>query len=273
MKDTTKWILAAIAVILIIGVGAFALSNGNGTPTVTPTATPEATATPTATPVASATAEPTVTPAPTTTPTATPTVTSTPTPSGKGGIKETEFGYVITYPEFAGSYEIHANPYNVPSVETRAKPLVQFATADGFTNCIYDEEGDGYTMDYGGFTSFEDDGDYGTVYASVLLQRMGNTTGTTNVIITVTRDVCYYDGEEMEYGWGPECYSFTNPVVFTDGQSASDMYLDLCSSESHDNEEYSYYLTFTIQPDDSYDIGTNNAFTIHTWGTGEGYAY
>jgi hypothetical protein len=94
MKNEIKILIAAIVVILIILVGAFALSGSSPQPSATPTAVP-VTATPTPVP-ANGGSTATATPAPTVAPTATP--TPTPTPEPESGVKQTEFGYWITYP-------------------------------------------------------------------------------------------------------------------------------------------------------------------------------
>jgi hypothetical protein len=87
MKNEYKVLIAAIVVILIVLVGAYALGGFNGPSMVSPTATP----TPQPTP------EPT--PMPTAVPSATVDATSAtpaPTPTGNGDIIQTEYGYVVT---------------------------------------------------------------------------------------------------------------------------------------------------------------------------------
>jgi hypothetical protein len=97
MKNDMKIILGAIIVILLLLVGAYALSGSNNAqPTATPTVTP-VTATPTPVPGGS-TATPAPTVVPTVAPTVTPEPTVTPTPVPESGVKLTEFGYWITYP-------------------------------------------------------------------------------------------------------------------------------------------------------------------------------
>jgi hypothetical protein len=108
MKDTTKWILVAIVVLLILLVGAYALSNSNNTPTTNATVTPTATIVPTPTNVAGPSVTPTTTTTATTAPT-NPTPTTTPTQSGSSGVKQTSYGYYITYPPFSDN-EVHVNP-------------------------------------------------------------------------------------------------------------------------------------------------------------------
>lgn len=97
MKISIQWISAAILVILLLLVGAYALSNGANAPATNATATPTTTITPT--PVA-----------PSTTPTAVPpSPAPVLTPPGANGVMNTGFGYNITYPPFA-SYDINVNP-------------------------------------------------------------------------------------------------------------------------------------------------------------------
>ncbi len=100
MGNEYKILIGAIIVILIVLVGAFALSGSNNQqPTVTLTA-PPVTVTPTAvpgnedgtTPSATPTAMPTTMPAP------------TPSPEPESGVKLTEFGYWITYPPLGPQY-------------------------------------------------------------------------------------------------------------------------------------------------------------------------
>lgn len=96
MKDEYKILIGAIIVILIVLVGAYALSGSNNPgPGVSPTAVP-ATATPTTVPEGGGSIGGTPTATPTVVPTATP--APTPTPEPESGVKLTEFGYWITYP-------------------------------------------------------------------------------------------------------------------------------------------------------------------------------
>lgn len=108
MDNTLKLIMGAIIVILIILVGAFALSSASNQSASNATITPTPTATPTA--------------APTTTVTPTQSPSATPAPSLESGVKLTEFGYYITYPEFS-TYEVHANPDYVSSNGHSKPPL------------------------------------------------------------------------------------------------------------------------------------------------------
>jgi hypothetical protein len=92
MKDEYKILIGAIIVIVIVLVGAFALSGSNNPqPTATPTATP-ATATPTVIPGGGGGETPSTTPA------VTPVPTPAPSTEPESGVKLTEFGYWITYP-------------------------------------------------------------------------------------------------------------------------------------------------------------------------------
>lgn len=94
MKDEYKILIGAIIIVMIVLVGAYALSGTNSPqPAATPTPVP-VTATPTATPGGGGETTPTASP------TVAPTVAPTPVPSPEpeSGIKLTEFGYWITYP-------------------------------------------------------------------------------------------------------------------------------------------------------------------------------
>ncbi|BAI62450.1 hypothetical protein MCP_2378 [Methanocella paludicola SANAE] len=97
MKNETKILVGAIIVILLLLVGAYALSGSSPQPSATPTVLP-VTVTPTVTPVPSVSVTPSVEPTVTATATATPVPSVTPTPTPESGVKQTEFGYWITYP-------------------------------------------------------------------------------------------------------------------------------------------------------------------------------
>lgn len=115
MRNEIKILIAAIVVIIIVLVGAFAL-GGNKSEQASITPTPVAvTATPTptpvpigggqggaATPTAVVSAAPSVTPVP----------TVTPNPSPESGVKQTEFGYWITYPPLGP--ETWSSPHAAP---------------------------------------------------------------------------------------------------------------------------------------------------------------
>ena len=135
MKNTTTWILVAIVAILVILVGAYALSGSN---TSNPTATPTAITTPT--PTASATAVTSATPAPSVASTATPTPTTVPTYSGSSGVTKTDFGYYITYPPFSNN-DVHANLNYVPSPSAPASPQVVSYRADKIPFKAFGTEG------------------------------------------------------------------------------------------------------------------------------------
>jgi ABC-type nickel/cobalt efflux system permease component RcnA len=105
MKDTTQWILAAIIFLLVILVGAYALSHGQNHQASNASVTNQSSDTPTI--VASPSSEPTLTPS------AIPSPSATPTPSETSGVKHSSYGYDYTYPEFV-SYSINANPDYVP---------------------------------------------------------------------------------------------------------------------------------------------------------------
>jgi hypothetical protein len=104
MKNEYKILIAALVIILIVVIGAFALGGSNGPQTtVTPTAQPTNTPTPTPTPLAPGTGGSSggasnITPTPTIAPTATPTPTIVPSPTPTSGVELTQFGYWITYP-------------------------------------------------------------------------------------------------------------------------------------------------------------------------------
>ena len=89
--------------------------------TVTPTPLPSAVvnATPTVQPTDAPTAQPTNGSTPIQTPTATPTIapTTTPSPSASSGVRETIYGYNVTYPEFAAGYDVNPNPKYVAHVD------------------------------------------------------------------------------------------------------------------------------------------------------------
>jgi hypothetical protein len=159
MKNEIKILIAAIVVILILLVGAFALSGSNNPqPSATPTAVP-ATATPTVVPAGGNTGGATnPTPAPTVAPTATP--TPTPTPEPASGVKQTEFGYWITYPPL--------DPQKWSTNPQPTAPLWNVTYFDPTTAVInYNTKS----------RSIQTDGDYRRSY----IQRVGDLDGTVNV--------------------------------------------------------------------------------------------
>ncbi len=184
MDNNQKILIAAIIVILIILIGAFALSgSNNATPTVTPTATPVITATPTAVPSGGSSGASTTTPTPTVvvsaTPTPVPSVSATPTPDS--GVKQTQYGYWITYPPL-GPENWSTNP--PPQAGNNNNNIVYFAPTSQDITVPVDEE-----------TSVEDQ-----IQGQAIVHRDGNLSGTTNVLISMgSSDNMYYDDSYEGY--------------------------------------------------------------------------
>jgi hypothetical protein len=234
MKISYQWILAAIIVLLIILVGAYVLTNNNNSPATNVTATPTTTITPTATVLASPSATPST--ATTTTPTATaiPTLTATPTIPGSNGVKQTSFGYYITYPPFSEN-QVNVNPNYAASPSqgdfVYFSPIAATITKDA---------------------ELEDASETPDAYA--VIHRSGNLSGTTHVSIDVTSD------------GSVDSSSFTN----TDDEDFADMTFAPGESEKTigiyiglNSESNVGHLTLTITDVDGVDsIGSNDMFTL-----------
>lgn len=233
MKISIQWILAAIIVILLLLVGAYALTNGNNAPATNATATPTTTITPTATVAASPTSTPST--APTTAPTATakPTPTATPTISGASGVKLTDFGYYITYPPFAYN-DINVNPNYVKQGD-----FVYFSPTSATITKYTDLEEASESYD-----------------AVAIVHRSGDLSGTTHVSISAV-----YDGNIDDW-------SFVNPdggsnadVTFAPGESEKTIGIFVWTDG--DTESNVGHLILKINDVDGVDsIGSNNMFTL-----------
>lgn len=232
MKISIQLILAAIIVILLLLMGAYALTNGNNTSTHTATETPTATITPTETTVVSPSATPsmavTATPAPATTPTP----TAAPNVTAASGVKLTKYGYWITYPPFS-YYDIHQNPYYVTS-DTR--PVVQFTYTSGST--LGFQFNDGSDISY-----IRGDDDF---HISIPLTR-SNTSGRLSPQITIT-------GTNLP---SDDLYIETQPV-FNDGQATATLSIVYIHAEVDDP-----YGTFSISTSSDYVVGANNPFNMY----------
>ncbi len=232
MKISYQWILAAIIVLLIILVGAYALTNGNNTPATNATATPTITITPTATTVASPSAAPSTAASATPAATTKPTPTATPTISGSSGVRQTEFGYYITYPPFSDN-EVHVNP---GYVATQGDVVYFSPTSATITKyALYGAER--------------------TPDAVAVVHRSGNLSGITHVtILAAIND--YIDD-----------LGFTNPVngnlvsvSFAPGESEKTVGIYVYQEERYSSAGQ---VTLTIINVDGVDsIGSNNVFTL-----------
>lgn len=251
MNDTTKWILIAIVgIIVVILIGAYALSNGSNQPaaSATPTAAASATATPTSiTPVPSATIVPTATTLATATPTA------TPKPSGSSGVKQTEFGYYITYPPFSYN-EVAVNPAYVPTGATTTptpspspspsptpEGTVTFVYGYGSVNWNYGEPWSSSSVGCG-----EPAGGYLPVY--FLLHRTGDVSSAYWTDIEVSASIS---------GWG---YNSANPG-FNAGSDEMIYELDLPVSYLRDNVYTE--VTLTLDDPDPYTATPHQVFWLY----------
>ncbi len=242
MKDNLKWIIAAIVVLLVILVGAYALSNGGNQPVVNASVTPDATATPTSTPAISPTAAPPAAATPTITPTITPTVTPTPKPSGS--IQQTQFGYVITYPPFAESYDIHVNPYYT----SRAATTISFASDSN----LYRE--DLQDVSYPVKTKWN---------GQIGLVRTDSLNGSVTAHVILIANSTFVPLESVTY---------ESAITFEDQQSTAPMHLNIDYGTFVDDGNFvqgiasSPDLTFEIVPDSSYNVGAINQFGYYIMG-------
>lgn len=234
MKITIQWILAAILVILILLVGAYALTNGKNTPATNATATPTTTITPTPTPTPVA---PSTTP--TTVASVTPTAiassapTPTPTVSGASGVKKTEFGYYITYPPFSNN-EVHVNPNYVES----QGDVVYFSPTSATIAKYYDLDGAVETPD-----------------AVAVVHRSGNLSGTTHVTIKAAVNANIDD-----LGFAFTGDSESADVIFGPGESEKTVGIYVYQDHLYSSAGQ---MTLTITNVDGVDsIGSNNVFTL-----------
>jgi hypothetical protein len=235
MKISYQWILAAIIVILVILVGAYALTNGNNSPATNVTATPTTTITPTATVLASPTATPstsaTATPAASTKPTATPTL------SGSNGVKLTDFGYYITYPPFSEN-QVNVNKGYVAD----QGDVVYFSPTSSTINQYIDLD------------DAEDAPD-----AVAVVHRSGNLSGTTHVTIDVS-DNDYIDDWSFVNTVDESDYDHAD-VTFAPGESEKviGIYVWAYGSNSDVGQ-----LTLKIAHVDGVDaIGSNDQYTLN----------
>ncbi len=261
MKISFQWILAAIVVLLVIVVGAFALTNGNHAPANNATATPVVTVTATATPVASPSSSPTSVATATPAATTKPTPTATPTITGSNGVHQTSFGYYITYPPFSenqvnvnpnyvisnGSPAITPTPTSTPSATPNpAQTTVAFQYSDGGLAStknfmIYNLHDWNYYGDY--------------MKCNISLVRTGSLDGA----VTAYVDMTYYSPSTNEE---KDTVMYTSTVTFQNGQSTA---LMLVGVNMDDLGIGPYTVIYQIQPDDSYNVGSPSEFTFHPW--------
>ena len=184
MRNEIKILIAAIVVIIIVLVGAYALSGSqNAAPTVTPTAVP-VTATPTPTPVPANGGSSGGAASPTPTASVAPTAVPTPTPMPASGVKQTEFGYWITYPpldpeKWSTNPPPVVNPGNIvyfdPTSQTVTVPIMEPAAL------VQEPQ------------------------AQAIVHRDGNLSGTTNVLISrVESDNMFYGDDYTGGYWIPD---------------------------------------------------------------------
>ncbi len=233
MKISYQWILAAIIILLIILVGAYALTNGNNVPATNVTATPMTTITLTPTPVAPSTTSTTVA---SVTPTAIVSSTPIPTPtlSGANGVKKTDFGYYITYPPFSDN-QVHVNPNYVASQGN----VVYFSPTSVTITKYVDLYGAVRTPD-----------------AVAVVHRSGDLSGTTHV--TITADINDYIDSLM---FSNTVDSSSADVTFGPGESQKIIGI-FVTPEGMDSDVGQVHLTITdVDGIDS--IGSSNQYTLN----------
>lgn len=251
MKISFTWILAAIVVILILLVGAYALTNNNNAPATKATATPTTTATPSATPVASPSAIPSTVASATPAATTNPTPTATPSPSGSSGVRQTEFGYYITYPPFA-DYQINPNPnYAIsngsPAVTPSPSPsgqVVQFISSSGYA--ISRTYIDGSTMDMNTINYMKP-----WFVANITLTRT-STSGTLSPTISIS-----------ETNIPSADFYINKQPTFEDGQSTATVQVIFDTRGGGDGTDS--YAKLMISPSSAYTTGNNNPFYLDTF--------
>jgi hypothetical protein len=244
MKDTTKWIIGAIVVLLIVLVGAYALSNGSNQPASNTTVTPEVTVTPAPTTEATATA----TAAPTSSPSATPAPTAAPTPSAGSGVKQTEFGYYITYPPFSHN-EVFANPSHMapgatPTPTATPTPSTDNAvmfTSDEGTIWVEDAILDTWYTD----AEVRQGGQWVDVY--VPMERTGDVSAPLSVSVTITTtDGSFgYVGENpviFAMGDTHTIYTFSIPMTYLESDPMNNVILHIEDSSLYTVAPYQDYV-------------------------------
>ncbi len=248
MKDEYKILIGAIIVILIVLVGAYAMSGSNNPqPTATPTALP-VTATPTTVPEGGGSTGGT----PSATPTAVPTAEPSPTPTTEpeSGVKLTEFGYWITYPPL--------------DPQTWSNPPPK-----GPQNVVYfDPTSDDVNTTFNGFSVAVDLGPHG----ETIVHRVGDLSGTINVTIHAGNSSntwliepasipymyeYYVSGGNLTYEGGN-----TYTLKFGPGVSEQEIFVFVYNAVRSPNAQGTVKLTIT-GVDGGYSIGANKEFTVN----------
>ncbi len=268
MDNNQKILVAGIIIILIILVGAFALSgSNNATPTITPTATPVITVTPTPIPSSGSTGASTPTPTAvvSATPTPTPSVTATPVPDS--GVKQTEFGYWITYPPLGPENWSAPNPQVNAGLPNNT---VYFSPTSASVNVGYSSP----------------DADYAST-ADATIYRNGDLTGTTNVIVHMVPDGnVWFDDESDDalianpfgtwYDLSDNAQIINQTyfsVTFAPGESSQDItiylyglqYLHPLSVNTMAESSLGSVKMTIVGVDDGYTYGYNNQYTLNVY--------
>ena len=263
MRNEIKILIAAIVVIIIVLVGAFALGGNKSTQaSVTPTpvavtATPTPTPVPVgtgqgeaATPTAVVSAVPTITPAP----------TITPNPSPESGVKQTEFGYWITYPPLGP--ETWSSPHPMP--------------ASGYENNTVFFDPTSADIKAPEYIAAGSDEARGT---PAVIHRYGDLSGTTTVGIHVIPDenMVYDDSLEGHYyipvvSYMTQISDSYYQVTFNPGVSERTVYIDAYGIYDHtvepgaldagDSPFMGSVKLDIVEVDDGYKIGSNHQFTL-----------
>lgn len=247
MKNEIKILIAAIVIILIVLVGAFALNGSNNAqPSAAPSVIP-ATATPTPAPSAT----PVSTPVPTPTPGVAPTATPVPVPENASGVKLTEFGYWITYPPLGPqTWSTNPPPYFGPANNT-----VYFDPVSG-----------AYTVGNLAITGESINSGH------AVLHRRGDLNGTVTVTVHLS-SALYAAGNEYVcslYGAGVSGTGSGNySVVFSPGEGEKTIYVSISENANVVPEALTPApmpagsVTLSIADvDGGYKIGEKRAFTL-----------
>jgi hypothetical protein len=257
MKDEYKILLGAIIVILIVLVGAYALSgSGNPGPSASPTVVP-VTATPTTVPGGGGSTGGTPSATPTVVPTATP--APTPTPEPESGVKLTEFGYWITYPPLPPQNWSEPKPLPTPTDIVYFDPISQTVTVP-----IYEEP-----------SALQE-----APQAQAVVHRDGDLSGTTYVLIRAEQSSNMYYGDEYRGGyWFPDGdnpnlvnnYNGTFTLRFDPGVSEQTIYIDVWDIWWYEPREGNYAVdaSFTgtvtltiVNADAPFTYGYKNQYTL-----------
>jgi hypothetical protein len=245
MKNDMKIILGAIIVILLLLVGAYALSGSSPQPTATPTVTP-VTATPTPVPGGS-TPSPSPSVAPSVVPSVTTEPTVTPTPVPESGVKLTEFGYWITYP-----------PLGPQKWSTNPRPNLNVGDIVYFDHTSDIVHLNSITVDSSG------------EYAQVDLAR-SNASSTTNVIVYIDpASTLYFDRDQVSNNGGTVTFIDESHINIRFDEGVSIQHLQVWWLYEYAVNSQGKLILKIDEVDPGYSIGGNSVYTFSVLNDGEG---